>query len=101
MINRPKSRLRQQIVLQAESDAHQQLKTIYMRRGQEQSDRNFESEGIAQGKIGKLVQNVKRMGTERRINEDLGRHNGTCSCTKTFFISLSTDMQGHCRVARL
>ena len=94
MINRPKSRLR--IVLQAESDAHQQLTTIYTRRGQEQSDRNFESEG----KIGKLVQNVKRMGTARRINEDLGRHNGTYSCTKTFFISLSSEMQEHCRIAR-
>ena len=67
-----------------------------MRQGQEQSDRNFESEG----KIGKLVQNVKRMGTARRINEDLGRHDGTCSCTKTFFISLSTDMQEQCRVAK-
>jgi hypothetical protein len=67
-----------------------------MRQGQEQSDRNFESEG----KIGKLVQNVKRMGTARRINEDLGWHYGTCSCTKTFLISLSTEMQGHCRVAR-
>ena len=96
MINRPKSRLRQQIVMQAESDAHQQLKTIYTCQGQEQSDRNFESEG----KIGKLVQNVKRMGTARQINEDLGLHNGTCSCTKTFFISLSTETQGHCRVAR-
>ena len=96
MINRPKSRLRQQIVIQAESDAQQKLKTIYTRRGQEQSDRNIESEG----KIGKLVQNVKRMGTARRINEDLGRHDGTCLCTKKFYISLSTEMQGHCRVAR-
>jgi len=96
MVNGPKSRLQQQIVIQAELDAHQQLKKIYMRRGQEQSDRSFESEG----KIGKLVQNVKGMGTARWINEGLGRHYGSCSCTKTFFISLSSEMQGHCRVAR-
>jgi len=96
MVTGPKSRLRQQIVIQAESDAHQQLKTIYRRRGQERSDRKFES----QSKIGTLVQNVKRMGTARRINEDLGQQDGTCSCTKTFFISSITEMQGHCRVAR-
>ncbi len=83
-------------MIQAELDAHQQLKKIYTRRGQEQSDRNFESEG----KIGKLVQNAKGMGTARQINEGLGRHNGTCLCTKKFFISLSTEMQRHCRVAR-
>ena len=73
MVNRPKSRLQQQIVIQTESDAHQQLKTIYRSRGQEQSDRNFESEG----KNENPVQNVKMMGTARRINEDLGRHDGT------------------------
>ena len=67
-----------------------------MHQGQELSDRNIESEG----KLGKLVQNVNRVYTARLITADLGWHDGTCCCTKTFFISLSTEMQGHCRVAR-
>jgi hypothetical protein len=67
-----------------------------MHQGQELSDRNIESEG----KLGKLVQNVNRVYTARLITEDLGWHDGTCCCTITFFISLSTEMQGHCRVAR-
>ena len=67
-----------------------------MRQGLEQSDRNFESEG----KLGKLVQNVNRVYTARLITEDLGRHDGTCCCTKTFLISLSNEMQGQSRVAR-
>ncbi len=60
------------------------------------NDRNFKSEG----KIGKLVQNVNKMDTARQINENLGRRNGTCSCTKTLFIGLSTETQGHSRVAK-